>query len=713
MEEAAIELRSAINLALSLDQNVNEQNHQHNNNNHELLELGIGGTSEGTYISSLSGSLPSERSNVLASRRKNYYDINKNIMNNNNHNILRGEDDNGIVSRHTMQRQRIQAASRLENAAANYELAVFNYYNTQQTGVPPSSHHQNNNIMNDGSCNDEQQDIVDLLVGLLTAVPRHLLQHLDYPGERVVHNNHQEDVEYLSSMEQLCYNTAFISSDIIRKYFVSVALNLNMNNPPTLEDQHVYELVDEVVQICNTDQEGRGSESNIEPIIRLLNALSEGRDIERALSERENGSFDSTGSLSLFLCVPSKDALLLGHTLMYRYLCDLEDQQVETPSSNVGYFICYLLEHFANVTLEEMGYNSFDECKVGLLDSWADSVDEHMVRRLNDEEVKDVHSLLVRFHVASIQSSLHLIDNSESVISSTIAESEKKDNTIDNGTIESLVVTLQETIHHMTMVATTTEVLEKLGLEHDPEIHSIFNPLISSYAKFTVSALHNALLFLRGLQCGDSTNEIEDLSILADDLLFRLCGANIGIDFLKSSPYTKGREEVLTVALLLAMNTQCITGKTRFLLDVAAEHASQLTDNGNGNAEPTLKRQRFSSSMRSGHTTPLSDRMHSNEDLSSSEEMMDIILACLALSHSNQDNEHLDSTNLKQASCITSALMFSQDDGKASAALDPLNPWHTLQVKPLQKLALNDAETPGILAYSKCTPHLLNTKLSY
>jgi len=709
MDEAAIELRSAINLALSLDQNVNEQNyyHQHNNNNHEL-ELGIGGTSEGTYISSLSGSLPSERSNALASRRKNYYDINKNIMNNNNHNNMRSEDDNGIVSRHTMQRQRIQAATRLENAVANYELAVFNYYNTQQTGVPPSSHHQNNTIMNDGSCNDEQQDITDLLVGLLTAVPRNLLQHLDYLDERALHNNPQEDEEYFSSMEQLCYNTACISSDIIRKYFVSAALNLNMNNPPTLEDRYVNELVDEVVQICNTDQEGRGSGSNIEPIIRLLNTLSEGRDIERALSERENGSFDSTGSLSLFLCVPSKDALLLGHTLMYRYLCDLEDQQVESPSSNVGYFVCYLLEHFANVTLEEMGYNSFDECKAGLFDSWSDSVDEHMVRRLNDEEVKDVHTLLVRFHVASIQSSFHLIDNAESVISTTIGESKKKENTIDNGTIESLVITLQETIRHMTMVATATEVLEKLGLEHDPEIHSIFNPLISSYTKFTVSALHNALLFLRGLKC-DSTNEIEDLSILADDLLFRLCGVNIGIDFLKSSPSSKGKEEVLTIALLRAMNTQCISGKARFLLDIAAEYASQLTDNRNSNIEPTLKRQRFSSSMRSDHT------MHS-KDLSSSEEMMDIILACLALSHSNQDNEHPDSTNLKQASCITSALIFSQDNvgnGQANAVLDPLNPWHTLQVKPLQKLALNDAETPGILAYSKCTPHLLSTKLLY
>ena len=120
--------------------------------------------------------------------------------------------------------------------------------------------------------------------------------------------------------------------------------------------------------------------------------------------------------------------------------------------------------------------------------------------------------------------------------------------------------------------------------------------------------------------------------------------------------------------------------------------------------------------MRSGHTIPLSDRMHSNVDSSSSEEMMDTLLACLALSHSNQDSEHPDSTSLKQASCITSALMFSQDNvgnGQANTVLDPLNPWHTLQAKPLQKLALNDAETPSISAYSKCTPHLLNTKLSY
>ena len=103
---------------------------------------------------------------------------------------------------------------------------------------------------------------------------------------------------------------------------------------------------------------------------------------------------------------------------------------------------------------------------------------------------------------------------------------------------------------------------------------------------------------------------------------------------------------------------------------------------------------------------------------------MDILLACLALSHSNQDSERPDSTVVKQASCITSALVFSQDvtstDGNKQreiTPIDPLNPWHTLQVKPMQKLAAafesltNDEETPyrSVLAYALSTPHLLDT----
>ena len=149
-----------------------------------------------------------------------------------------------------------------------------------------------------------------------------------------------------------------------------------------------------IVQICtnnSTDDEDstRGwGWAGVEPIISILNSLSRGRDISRAISEREQNSGNDE-NISLFSCVPCELALQLIHTLMYRYLCDIEDENVDA-SSSVGYVIGYLLEHFVKIIREEMGNNASSR----LFDSWADSADEHMVRRLNDEEVKDVHTLL-------------------------------------------------------------------------------------------------------------------------------------------------------------------------------------------------------------------------------------------------------------------------------------------------------------------------------
>ena len=163
MDEAAAQLRNAINLALSLDQsnsndnNTNEQRQNNNNNNlnDELSHHNGNIGSEGTYISSLSGStLPSERSNALvASRRKSYYAANSN----HNNNVMMDDNDNNrhdIHERHEWQRRRIHAATRVENAVSNYELALFNYHNHQQQ-------QQNDNNINESK--DEQSRQSDSL----------------------------------------------------------------------------------------------------------------------------------------------------------------------------------------------------------------------------------------------------------------------------------------------------------------------------------------------------------------------------------------------------------------------------------------------------------------------------------------------------------------------------------------------------------------------
>ena len=63
---------------------------------------------------------------------------------------------------------------------------------------------------------------------------------------------------------------------------------------------------------------------------------------------------------------------------MYRYLCEQEDESVE-PSSLAGYFISYLLEHFAHVVATDMGCDPIEAASDGLFDTWAYNVDKDMV----------------------------------------------------------------------------------------------------------------------------------------------------------------------------------------------------------------------------------------------------------------------------------------------------------------------------------------------
>ena len=225
--------------------------------------------------------------------------------------------------------------------------------------------------------------------------------------------------------------------------------------------------------------------------------------------------------------------------------------------------------------------------------------------------------------------------------------------------------------------------------------------------------------FLRGT-C-DSAHECEETSILAGDLLFRICRVSLGVEFLKSLIACTGdEEEVLAIALLRASSSQCITGKARYLLEIAADRASGSSKESPGaGSEPTFKRQRFNSG-KSGQTLRnyIDNRQSPTED-SHGEEMSDIILACLALSRSNQGD--LQST-VEKAACLSSALMSTEEDG-TSAVIDPLNPWHTLQIKPMAKLAalvppspsgggVAGADRDNLLSFIHSTPHLYGTSTS-
>ena len=88
--------------------------------------------------------------------------------------------------------------------------------------------------------------------------------------------------------------------------------------------------------------------------------------------------------------------------------------------------------------------------------------------------------------------------------------------------------------------------------------------------------------------------------------------------------------------------------------------------------------------------------------------MTNLILACLALSQTSSQGDYdvcCDSSSMEQVQCITSALMVSpegkEDNDTSAALLDPLNPWHTIQVKALQThmthLNIEERNTNGSL----------------
>ncbi|KAL3761856.1 hypothetical protein ACHAWU_009021 [Discostella pseudostelligera] len=728
MEEATLDLRNTIYLALSID-NESSLNLAANDVHAAAATAtaaaattttaataavsgggnGNGNSSEcSTYTSSLSGSLPSDSIAALTSRRKKSY-FAAHLENESTGIGNGGGIGSGIDDRKEWQMKRLQMATLVENAVSNYELAVYHHYQHQQQ-------HSDNNY--DEIDEHHGEDIVDLLVALLTSVPRQLMLHHQQSNnsrQQYLHYDPYEEEDYTSSMEQLCFNSACIASTILQKYFLRViTFNNTMedNHHPVIEEEHIHDLLEEVVQFCNNVNSSSNSNKNnnmLDPILGVLNSLLEERQIDRLIYEREQqdgnnaDEVDGDAYQSLLSCLSSKETLRLIHVLAYRYLCDIDDEDngddcnATEASTQYGYFIGYLLEYFTHIVREEV------ECTTdtsGLFDAWADGLDEFMTPRLTDDEAQDVHTLIVRYHIAIIQSSLQLMENAELVTSRIIAESQKNNGIIVEGAVENIVVELQDTLRHLIMITHTTEAMEKLNLEPDPGIHVIFHPLVSSYARFTVTCWHDAILFLqRAWERGSSNREIENLSIQVDDILIRLCRSTFGKGtILPCLPNAGDEDDIISVSLLCAMNTRRVTGKARYLLDIASDRA-QFTNIVDDIGEPFSKRRRYGhgydpllrNNALSLPPTNAHDGMRSPSSDERRGEMTNLILACLALSQSSQDDELCDSSSMIQANCITSALMFTKakmiDNDMKAVILDPLNPWHTIQVKTLQKMA--------------------------
>ena len=182
--------------------------------------------------------------------------------------------------------------------------------------------------------------------------------------------------------------------------------------------------------------------------------------------------------------------------------------------------------------------------------------------------------MIVRYQIVVIQSCLQLMENAELVIGRIIAESKKNNGEIADGAVESIVVALQDTLHHLTMTVHITKAMETMNFEPDQEIHVLFHPLVSSYARFTVTCWHDAFHFLQRVCDKGNHCDIENMSIQVDNVLIRLCRSTFGKrTTLSCLPNAEVEDDIIALSVLHAMNSHGVTGKARFLLNTAADRA--------------------------------------------------------------------------------------------------------------------------------------------
>jgi hypothetical protein len=581
----------------------------------------------------------------------------------------------------------------VEAALSNYELALLGVHDAGMRAEP---------IYFIGNEDDSNQtSIVDLLVAALTEVPRHLMQccyhNIDMTGSPSTSNlPKQIDTNFVASMEHICYRAQCISANLLMKWFCQG----DNNDAPLLEERHISAMIDEVAAASDDDTFALF----VEPIITVVNFMLEQYRIESSIydGEGDNGCFQRR---NFFSNLSAKDGLLLSASLMERFICQHQGNAEAETSSHISLFISSLLEHFRDMVLAETESNNrFRAChQYGRrkFEVWADASNEHMERNLNDDEVSNIPTLLSQYHVQSIESALELLESAESLMYLCG----------ENDNVESIITIVQDTIRASMIAISTTETMEILDMmqSQNPEI---FYPLIESFTKFILSGLQNALHFMRKV---NSSHDIEGIIVIADDLLFRLCSTSTGLEFFKRDR-AGDKKEILALVLLRAMSAGCVQSKAKVLLDLASESARNVNEDGRPTfADDSSKRQRIDSSLSFGNRNASSAgimQIHST-----SRSMIDVILCCLSLSQCNRGDDIADQTHIKELSCITSALVFSGNDNEDASndsavsrrqVVDAINPWHSLQLKPLMQIISNSNETNDmmepLIAYTSTLP---------
>jgi hypothetical protein len=93
-------------------------------------------------------------------------------------------------------------------------------------------------------------------------------------------------------------------------------------------------------------------------------------------------------------------------------------------------------------------------------------------------------------------------------------------------------------------------------------------------------------------------------------------------------------------------------------------------------------------------------------------DLAEVLIMCMTLSQSYHEGG-MDKTAVEESSCIASSLITDRDS--TNVVLDPLNPWHSLNVTSLKELTSTleisaDDETDAISSYVLSVPSCLNTR---
>ena len=501
---------------------------------------------------------------------------------------------------------------------------------------------------------EDDNDLVDLLIAAMTSVPDTLLQRLynfELTGDEMDAQQHQY---YISSMEEICFNSACISSDIIIKHVI------HGDDISNFRQSHVRELVEQVIFLC--EEEGVGMDI-LCPIIELLNAAVDQRQMRRALFDQGcvGQDIEDTDPPSLFdMC--AKDTLRLIQMLLRPM-----DSEMSTFQSR--YFASHLMVHFADMVLVESGHSSFGECQ-DLFRVWANGTDKLTARRLTKNDIRVTLDSILQFQVDNTQAALQLLERTDEMMAA-FTSSEDMDDDADSDDSDDCIATVQDIIRRVSMLVTVTEVMDSLGIQSDPEMNVYFHPFMVNFADFVALGLHEAFVS----RLIDLGQEGQALSHLADDLLVRMCHTSNGTEFLRNCDDAR-RGDVFTVAILRALSSGCIFGKGKFLLEMASNLAQEVEDNPN--SEPSAKKQcsgNFDVKPLLGNTTSSTKAAH---------DMAEMIMLCMTLSQCNCD-EGVDRTSIDQTAWIASLLM-SPDQNAKHQVLDPLNPWHTFNANFMEEL---------------------------